>query len=142
MAPPHTLDTPAIRAAFPALKTHAGFIFGDNAGGSQILQASADAVMDYLVNTNIQMGSDYMPASTERCLKLAQAEAVKLFNAESPEEIVFGGSSTQNVENLARGLEGSLGAGDEIVVTWEHEGEFINWLLAEFSAFVGFGVLV
>ncbi|KAF2668420.1 selenocysteine lyase [Microthyrium microscopicum] len=121
------LNTTALRSSFPALTKNPNFIFGDNAGGSQILQASVDAVTDYLINTNIQMGSDYMPASTERCMKLAQGLAVKMFNAKSADEIVFGGSSTQNVENLARGLEGSVKEGDEIIVTWEHEANCGPW---------------
>lgn len=39
--PKHTLDVEYVRAQFPALKS--GFIFADNAGGSQITQSSIGA---------------------------------------------------------------------------------------------------
>ena len=61
----------------------------------------------------------------------AQKEAVKLFNASDPAEIVFGASSTQNLENLARGLEDEFNEEHEIIITTEHEGlysqnQFLN----------------
>jgi selenocysteine lyase/cysteine desulfurase len=117
------LDTSKIRSNFPAFTKYPDFVFGDNAGGSQILKDAADRVYDYLINTNVQMGSDYMITSTKRCMTEAQIEAAKLFNAASPDEIVFGGSSTQNIDNLARGLEHDMKSGDEIIVTTEHEGQ-------------------
>lgn len=119
----HKLDSDKVRSNFPAFSKYPGFVFGDNAGGSQICKDAADRVFDYLVNTNVQMGSDYMISSTKRCLTEAQIEAVKLFNASSPDEIVFGASSTQSLENLARGLDRSVQEGDEIIITFEHEGE-------------------
>ncbi|RXW18739.1 hypothetical protein EST38_g7102, partial [Candolleomyces aberdarensis] len=60
--------------------------------------------------------------STRKVLVEGPAEAAKLFNAKSPNEIIFGSSSTLNLENLARGLESGIKAGDEFIVTGEHEG--------------------
>ncbi|KAJ7865551.1 pyridoxal phosphate-dependent transferase [Mycena leptocephala] len=88
----HVLDVDFARSHFPALKS--GFIFADNAGGSQITQGSIGA--DYSVSV----------AATQRVFGAAE-EARKLFGAEDKDEIVFGPSSTANVENLARGLEGT-----------------------------------
>jgi selenocysteine lyase/cysteine desulfurase len=126
---PPSADTlsAAARPHFPALTTHhPAFTFGDNAGGSQTLGAAAAAVSDYLLRTNAQMGSGYMPVSTQRCMDDAQRHAAELFgDGVAPEEIVFGASSTQNLENLARGLEGDVAEGDEIIVTEEHEGRSI-----------------
>jgi hypothetical protein len=120
------LDKARIRSSFPAFQAHGDFVFGDNAGGSQIIRDAVDRVADYLITTNVQMGSDYMPTSTRRCMNLAQLETAKLFGAESPDEIVFGASSTQNLENLARGLEKDVAEGDEIIITGEHEGWNFN----------------
>jgi selenocysteine lyase/cysteine desulfurase len=120
------LDSGKIRSQFPALAKYPDFIFGDNAGGSQILQDASDRITDYLINTNVQMGSDYMSASTDRCMTAAQKDAAKLFNAPSPDEIVFGSSSTQNLENLARGLDDDVQPEDEIIITGEHEGTYIS----------------
>jgi selenocysteine lyase/cysteine desulfurase len=122
------LDAASIRSNFPAFIKYPDFVFGDNAGGSQILKDAADRVYDYLINTNVQMGSDYKITSTQRCMTDAQKEAAKLFNAASPDEIVFGASSTQNLENLARGLDEDVHEGDEIIITTEHEGWFTSRL--------------
>lgn len=59
--------------------------------------------------------------ATQRVFGAAE-EARKLFGAEDKDEIVFGPSSTANVENLARGLEGDIKEGDEFIITGEHEG--------------------
>jgi selenocysteine lyase/cysteine desulfurase len=120
-----SLDLEKVRSHFPALKS--GFVFGDNAGGSQTVQDAIDRTVDYLVNTNIQMGSDYGITSTHRCTTESQEAAAEMFNAASPDEIVFGGSSTQNLENLARGLEEDVQSGDEIIVTQEHEANGGPW---------------
>jgi selenocysteine lyase/cysteine desulfurase len=118
------LNVTQARGQFPALSKYPDFVFGDNAGGSQILATSAARITDYLVNTNVQMGSDDMITSTRRCMTDAQRDAAEIFNAASPDEIVFGASSTQNIDNLARGLEWDVHAGDEIIVTEEHEGRW------------------
>jgi len=116
-----TLDVAKARSHFPSLAS--GFLFADNAGGSQAAKEVVDRISDYLLNTNVQLGADYSVSvtSTKRTWLEPPAEAAKLFNA-SPEEIVFGSSSTLNLENLARGLEPDIKAGDEFIITGEHEG--------------------
>lgn len=115
-------DIAKARANFPALKT--GYIFADNAGGSQVTQSVVDRISDYLINTNVQIGADYSVSveSTRRSMTEAPEQAAKLFNARSPSELVFSSSSTMNLENLARALESDIKMGDEFIVTTEHEG--------------------
>lgn len=127
------LDIEHAHSQFPSLKS--GFIFADNAGGSQVTQGVIDKFTDYLVNTNVQLGAGYSLSAqaTSRAMVDAPLEAAKLFNAKSPKEIVFGPSSTANLENLARGLEKSIEKGDEFIVVNEHEGSSTangecNWL--------------
>jgi len=122
----HVLDVEYARSQFPALKS--GFIFADNAGGSQITQTSIDRIVDYLSNTNVQLGADYSVSvsSTQRVFGAAE-EARKLFGAEDKDEIVFGSSSTANLENLARGLEEDIKEGDEFIITGEHEANGGPW---------------
>ncbi|KAJ6492773.1 pyridoxal phosphate-dependent transferase [Mycena vitilis] len=122
----HALDVEFARSHFPALKT--GFIFADNAGGSQITQSSIDLIVDYLANTNVQLGADYSVSvkSTQRVMGAAE-EARKLFNAMDKDEIIFGPSSTANLENLARGLEPGIKEGDEFIITGEHEANCGPW---------------
>ncbi|KAF7297419.1 Aminotran-5 domain-containing protein [Mycena indigotica] len=126
MAAPHILDVDFARSQFPALK--AGFIFADNAGGSQVTQSAIDLIVDYLTNTNAQLGADYsVSAVSTKRVESAAEEARKLFNAESNSEIAFGPSSTSNLENLARGLEPDIQPGDEFIVTGEHEANCGPW---------------
>ena len=42
------LDAAKIRSNFPAFTKYPDFVFGDNAGGSQILKDSADRLDSYL----------------------------------------------------------------------------------------------
>ncbi|PPR07857.1 hypothetical protein CVT24_005594 [Panaeolus cyanescens] len=121
------LDVEFARSQFPALKD--GFIFADNAGGSQAAVEVVNRISDYLLNTNVQLGADYSVSvqSTRRVLVDGPTEGAKLFNAASADEIVFGSSSTLNLENLARGLENGISQGDEFIVTGEHEANVGPW---------------
>jgi selenocysteine lyase/cysteine desulfurase len=123
MVPIHNIDIAAARAAFPALAVPEPFIFADNAGGSQCLTTVIQAVSDYLVHSNVQLGAGYSVsvAATKRIAEAKEA-ARELFNAASVDEIAFGSSSTQVSENLARALEEDFSEGDEIIITPEHEG--------------------
>jgi selenocysteine lyase/cysteine desulfurase len=118
-----SFDVIKARSHFPSLNS--GFIFADNAGGSQAAKLVVDRICDYLLNTNVQLGADYSVSqqSTTRVCVDGPREAAKLFNAASPDEIVFGGSTTANMENLTRGLENDIQPGDEFIITGEHEGQ-------------------
>lgn len=120
MASP-SLDIAQVHAQFPALKS--GFIFADNAGGSQCLSTVVDKISDYLLNTNVQLGADYS-VSVESTKRVTDGvEAVReLFNAEHIDEVSLGSSSTMLAENLSRALEGDILDDEEIIVTGEHEG--------------------
>ncbi|KAI8978355.1 PLP-dependent transferase [Trametes punicea] len=121
-----SLDIQSVRSAFPALDS--GYIFGDNAGGSQCLADVVARISDYLLNTNVQLGADYSIsiASTNRVASGAEA-ARELFNAESADEIAYGSSSTVIVENLARAMEADVQPGEEIIITGEHESNAGPW---------------
>ncbi|KAI0253736.1 PLP-dependent transferase [Lactifluus subvellereus] len=114
------------RAQFPSLRS--GFTFADNAGGSQCAELVAKCILDYLLNTNAQLGADYS-VSIESAQRVAAGSvaAAELFNAASPDEIVFGSSTTMNLENLARSLEGDVLDEEEIIVTGEHEANVGSW---------------
>ncbi|KAG6917876.1 hypothetical protein DXG01_000646 [Tephrocybe rancida] len=120
-------DIAKARANFPALNS--GYIFADNAGGSQVTQSVVDRISDYLINTNVQLGADYSVSieSTRRSMVEAPTEAAKLFNAKSPSEIVFSHSSTMNLDNLSRALESDIKPGDEFIITTEHEANVGPW---------------
>ncbi|THG99721.1 hypothetical protein EW145_g7214 [Phellinidium pouzarii] len=121
-----TLDVEAARAHFPALKD--GYIFADNAGGSQCLKGVVDRISDYLLHTNVQLGAGYTVSvsSTARVNEGATATA-ELLNALSPDEIVFASSSTAAVNNLAAAVAADILDGEEIIVTGEHEANAGPW---------------
>ncbi|PFH47633.1 hypothetical protein AMATHDRAFT_151647 [Amanita thiersii Skay4041] len=121
------LDVTQARLHFPALNS--GFIFADNAGGSQCTKNIVDRISDYLLNTNVQLGAGYSVSekSTSRVMSEPAANACQLLNAKSPDEIVFNASSTINMENLTRGLDNDIQPGDEFILTGEHEANVGPW---------------
>ena len=113
------------RVQFPSLCS--GFIFADNAGGTQCAELVAERIFDYLLNTNAQLGADYFAsAESRRRVAMGPVAAAELFNAASSDEIAFGKSSTMNLENLARSLEEDMSDKEEIIVTSEHEGMWVT----------------
>ncbi|KAH9833420.1 PLP-dependent transferase [Rhodofomes roseus] len=115
-----SLDIATVRSAFPALSS--GFLYADNAGGSQCLADAVAHISDYLLNTNVQLGADYAVSQKSTSRVASGADAAKeLFNADSVDEVAFGSSATMLVENLTRAIEKDVNEGDEIIVTGEHE---------------------
>ncbi|KAH9918698.1 PLP-dependent transferase [Amylocystis lapponica] len=121
-----TLDIARVRSSFPALAS--GFLYADNAGGSQCLADTVARISDYLLNTNTQPGADYA-VSAKTTARLAEgAEAAReLFNAASVNEVVYGSCSTMLVENLSRAMEADVLETDEIIITGEHESNCGAW---------------
>jgi cysteine desulfurase family protein (TIGR01976 family) len=121
------LDLDRLRAQFPALAS--GFVYLDNAGGSQTLASVADRIRDYLLTTNVQLGASYPAsvASAERVRAAARATA-RYVGAESEAEIVLGPSTTQLLHNLALAMQDGLRPGDEVIVsTADHEANAGPW---------------
>ncbi|KAK2013985.1 aminotransferase class-V [Colletotrichum eremochloae] len=119
------LDIAATRAKFPALAQNQ--VFFDNAGGSQTLGTVIDSIRDYLSQTNVQLGASYKVGqqATAAYGEGYQAGA-KYINA-SPDEIVFGASTTQLLRNLSHAL--AFDKGDEIIVSAvDHEANIASWL--------------
>jgi cysteine desulfurase family protein (TIGR01976 family) len=124
-----TLD--AIRADFPALARrengHAVAYF-DGPGGTQVPQAVADAMTDYLLHHNANTHWAYpTSAETDALLDDARAVYADFFNA-TPADVSFGNNMTTIAFHLARGLARGWKAGDEIVVTeLDHHGNVAPW---------------
>jgi len=130
-----TFDVAALRSQFPALaQTHDGrpVVFLDNPGGTQVPQSVVDAMSDYLVHSNANHGGAF--ATSERSdaiLHEAHAAMADMYNATSPDEIVFGPNMTTLTLSVSRALARDLGPGDEVVVTrMDHDGNISPWLLA------------
>ncbi|KAG6373069.1 pyridoxal phosphate-dependent transferase [Boletus reticuloceps] len=121
-----SLDIAKVRAAFPSLRT--GYIYADNAGGSQTAQQVIDNITHYLGNTNVQLGASYSVGvqSTQRVTDGSVAASL-LFNAASVDEVGYGPSSTMVFENMARALDDDVHPGDEFIITGEHEANNGPW---------------
>ncbi len=121
------LDLEFVRAQFPALES--GWIYLDNAGGSQVLSAVTDRITDYLLNTNVQHGASYaLSAESTARIREAQRRIATLINAGRPEEVVMGASSTLLLGQLASAMRDRIAPGDEVIVTdVDHEANIGPW---------------
>lgn len=125
------LDLHFVRSRFPALAGDT--VFMDNAGGSQILGAVVDRIRDYLLTSNVQLGASYgVSARASERLHGAQVAIAEFMNAERPEEVVFGPSTTMLVQSLARAMAPALLPGDEVIVSRaDHESNIGPWVALE-----------
>ncbi|KAL7786221.1 pyridoxal phosphate-dependent transferase [Trichoderma ceciliae] len=118
-----------VRDRFPALQQDQ--VFFDNAGGSQTLDTVIDSIKDYLSSTNVQLGASYAVGQKSTAAYSAGYKAAAKYINASPDEIVFGASTTQLFRNLSYAMK--LNPGDEIVVSHiDHEANIASWVdLAE-----------
>lgn len=121
----------AIRRRFPALnREHRGqpVAYFDGPGGTQVPDAVADAMTDYLYHHNANTHWAY-PTSVETDAMLAGARAaVADFLNASPDEVAFGLNMTTLTFHLARALGREWEAGDEVIVTeLDHHGNVAPW---------------
>ncbi|MBV9698467.1 MAG: cysteine desulfurase-like protein [Gammaproteobacteria bacterium] len=124
-------STAEIRAQFPALaRRHQGYpvAYFDGPGGTQVPQAVAEAVSDYLLHHNANTHWEY-PTSIETDAALAAAHAALAdFVGGAPEEIVFGANMTTLTFHLGRALGHGWRRGDAVVVTeLDHHANSDPW---------------
>lgn len=121
------LDLNYVRSQFPGLSR--GWTFFDNAGGSQILKPAVERINTFLFEKNVQIGGSYeVSQAAASALYEARTAAMHLVNANRPEEIVFGNSTTALLQNLARAMHSQLSPGDEIIITVsDHESNIGPW---------------
>ncbi len=102
----------------------------DNAGGAQVPLSVADAMRDYLLTSNVQVGADY-PASKRASKTVADAHEMMntLIGGEQTGRIILGSSSSTLCRMLADCYADSLEPGDEIVVAENgHEANVGPWM--------------
>ncbi|KAL9940531.1 hypothetical protein V8E36_000019 [Tilletia maclaganii] len=119
----------AVRQAFPAVAKNADYIFSENAGGSQVLGAVASKITSYLLDTNVQMANYPLARTAEPRVQAGyQATALLMGDGISPDEVLFGASATQLVENLSRMIEESSIVRRQIVISEaDHETNRGAW---------------
>jgi len=122
------LNLDFVRSYFPALKS--GFVYMDNAGGSQTLKPVVDRISEYLLNYDVQHGASYeISRLANEKVDFATQEMAKLINAKDPKEIVMGPSATMMFRILSLTLSKKWQDGDEIITTnSEHESNCSPWM--------------
>ena len=126
------LDSPTIRAQFPALQRDC--IYLDNPGGTQVARSCLERMSRYLVETNANHGGFFQTSrDSDALIDQARQAAADFLNARRPEEIVFGANMTTLTYQVSRALGRTLNAGDTLVVTrLDHDANISPWVqLAE-----------
>ena len=118
-------DLNKVRERFPALGQNQ--VYFDNAGGSQTLGSVIDSIGDYLRSNNVQLGATYEVGKKSTAkYDDAYAAGARYVNA-SPDEVVFGPSTTQMFRNLSYSLR--FRPGDEIIISAvDHEANIAPWV--------------
>ena len=130
------LDVQSIRKQFPALREQFDgkpLVFFDNPGGTQVPQRVIDAMTDYLIRRNANVGGAFETSKrTDATIAEARQAAADFLGAET-NEVVFGNNMTSLTFQLSRALAREIKPEDEIVVTQlDHSANVTPWqLLAE-----------
>ena len=131
------LNMRQLRGKFPALAKD--WTFFDNAGGSQTLQGAIDRIVEFLTHRDVQIGGSYeISLAAADALMQGRKAAQLLVNADRPEEIVFGPSTTVLTQTLAAAMRSQFSPGDEVIVTHaDHESNIGPWdRLREFGVVI------
>lgn len=123
------LDVAALRTRFPALR--GDHVHLDNPGGTQVHESVVEAMRDYLLSSNANLGGHFATSrASDRVLEQARRDVGRLLGAD-PGEIVFGANMTTLTFHVSRALTRELAAGDEILLTQaDHDGNVAPWIAA------------
>jgi cysteine desulfurase family protein (TIGR01976 family) len=129
------LDLDHVRSQFPALETP--WVLMDNAGGSVPCRQVVDRLHGFLTRHPVQLGASYaLSMDASAAVAEGRAAAAALLGA-TPEEIIFGASSTALVNQLAAALRPGWEEGDEVIVTnVDHETNVGAWRRLEATGIV------
>jgi cysteine desulfurase family protein (TIGR01976 family) len=108
-----------------------GRIYLDNPGGTQVHASVIEAVSDYYLHSNANLGGPFETSqASDAVLSGARADLAAMLGCDAG-EVIFGANMTTLTFHASRALTRDLGAGDEILVTRvDHDGNVAPWLLA------------
>ncbi|MFI8416770.1 cysteine desulfurase-like protein [Serratia sp. NPDC078593] len=120
------------RAQFSALSQYVNdkpVIFFDGPGGSQVSRTVLGKMTDYLGYANANLGGHYFSSQVAgEVMNHVRESVCALFNAPSPDNIVFGMNMTSLTFHLSRIISRHWQAGDEIIVTeLDHYANVSSW---------------
>jgi cysteine desulfurase / selenocysteine lyase len=128
------LDVEAIRKDFPILsrtvRNGKPLVYLDSGATSQKPVPVLDAERAYYERHNAaaHRGTHLLGEEATEIYEGTRAKVAAFLGAPSPDEIVFTKSATEAINLVAFGLTGSLGPGDEILITEiEHHANLVPW---------------
>ncbi|MEE1674035.1 cysteine desulfurase-like protein [Agarivorans aestuarii] len=122
----------AARELFPALNAnHQGTIqtFLDGPGGAQLPQTVLQAMNDYFIKGNSNLGGAFASSKhTEEVVERGREQAKTLLNAASANNIVFDANMTSLTFKLSRAISRDWQPNDEILVSaLDHYSNVSSW---------------
>ncbi len=129
------LDIAWVREQFPSLKLQvhgrpAAFL--DGPGGTQVPQRVVDAVTNYFLHSNANVGGAYLTSERNDAMLAEAHRAMADLLGCDADEVSFGQNMTTLTLLLSRAIGRELAAGDEILLTWlDHDGNVSPWLALE-----------
>lgn len=129
-------DVHSLRKQFPALNREVKgkpLVYFDNAATTQKPQSVIDALVNYYsnYNANIHRGIHTLAEEATAAFEATRDTVQKFINAESREQIIFTGGTTEGINLVAQtwGRQ-NIKAGDEIIVSnMEHHSNIVPWYL-------------
>jgi cysteine desulfurase family protein (TIGR01976 family) len=126
-------DSGRCRRDFPALQRLVNGLepaFLDGPGGSQVPSAVIDAMVEVYHTCNVNTHGSFPPSrEVDRRMQRARETVAAFLGAAGPQCISFGQNMTTLNFALSAALGGTLGAGDEVVITQlDHEANRGPWL--------------
>jgi cysteine desulfurase / selenocysteine lyase len=128
------LDVETIRKDFPILsrtvRNGKPLVYLDSGATSQHPVQVLDAERAYYERHNAaaHRGTHLLGEEATEIYEGTRAKVATFLGAASPDEVVFTKSATEAINLVAFGLTGSLGPGDEILITeLEHHANLVPW---------------
>ena len=119
----------AVRSEFPALEDHAGRVFADGAGGSQVHESVFTAVANQMRHGSANLGGAY--PTSELCMDVTRAArmaSADFFNCDA-DEVSFGHNMTTLTYHLAHAVMAQVNRGENIVLSrLEHDANAGPWV--------------
>lgn len=129
------LDNAWVREQFPALKLRVNgctAAFLDGPGGTQVPQRVIDAVTNYFVESNANVGGAYLTSERNDAMLAEAHRAIADLLGCDADEVSFGQNMTTLTLLLSRAIGRELKPDDEILLTWlDHDGNVSPWLALE-----------
>lgn len=129
------LDIAWVRAQFPSLQLQVNGVpaaFLDGPGGTQVPRRVMDAVSNYFLHSNANVGGAYLTSERNDAMLAEAHRAMADLLGCDADEVAFGQNMTTLTLALSRALGRELAPGDEILLTWlDHDGNISPWLALE-----------